>query len=83
MVCIRYSPPDNLKETGMHVNMHKKAMQPIIKYQTRGRKDTGCVPKYCHKTAYNDWALKMKLSSGHAIALWKKRCEIDQKSLII
>ena len=28
-------------------------------------------------------ALKVKTSSGHAIALWKKRCGIDQKSLII
>ena len=28
-------------------------------------------------------ALKMKLSSGHAIALWKKRCGTDQKRLII
>ena len=25
--------------------------------------------------------LKMKLSSGHAIALWKKRCGIDQKGV--
>ena len=25
--------------------------------------------------------LKMKLSSGHAIALWKKRCGIDQKKV--
>ena len=27
--------------------------------------------------------LKVKISSGHAIALWKKRCGIDQKKLII
>ena len=27
--------------------------------------------------------LKVKTSSGHAIALWKKRCGIDQKRLII
>ena len=27
--------------------------------------------------------LKIKLSSGHAIALWEKRCGIDQKRLII
>ena len=28
-------------------------------------------------------ALKLETSYGHAIALWKKRCEIDQKRLII
>ena len=27
------------------------------------------------------WHLKMKLSSGHAIALWKKQCGIDQKKV--
>ena len=27
--------------------------------------------------------LKVKTSNGHAIALWKKRCGIDQKRLII
>ena len=29
------------------------------------------------------WVLKVKTSYGHAIALWKKRCGIDQKRLII
>ena len=29
------------------------------------------------------WLLKLKTSYGHAIALWKKHCEIDQKRLII
>ena len=29
------------------------------------------------------YRLKVKTSYGHAIALWKKRCGIDQKRLII
>ena len=29
------------------------------------------------------YQLKIKLSSGHAIALWKKLCGIDQKRLIM
>ena len=29
------------------------------------------------------WMLKINTSYGHAIALWKKRCGIDQKRLII
>ena len=32
---------------------------------------------------YNGLSLKIKTSYGHAIALWKKRCGIDQKRLII
>ena len=30
-----------------------------------------------------DELLKVKTSYGHAIALWNKRCGIDQKRLII
>ena len=38
---------------------------------------------YRIKNRSGNECLKRKLSSGHVIALWKKRCEIDQKRLIM
>ena len=39
--------------------------------------------RYLKKKLKKNWLLKIKTSYGHAIALWKKRCEIDPKRLII
>ena len=36
-----------------------------------------------HQMYKQDIGLKVQTSYGHAMALWKKRCEIDQKRLII
>ena len=40
--------------------------------------------RYILKAPFVVWSwLKVKISSGHAIALWKKHCGIDQKRLIM